>query len=82
MPGCYKPFDLPLPGFVQVPAPNAYAANRESDPIGHAHWCLDETERIIQREGPATIAALFAEPIQGAGGVIVPPEGHLRAVMR
>jgi putrescine aminotransferase len=80
LPGCYKPFDLPLPGFVHVPAPNAYAANRENDPVAYAEWCLEETERIIQREGPETIAALFAEPIQGAGGVIVPPEGHLRAL--
>jgi putrescine aminotransferase len=80
LPGCYKPFDLPLPGFVHVPGPNAYAANRESDPVAYARWCLEETERIILREGPETIAALFAEPIQGAGGVIVPPEGHLRAL--
>ena len=33
-----------------------------------------------RREGADTIAALFAEPVQGAGGVIVPPPGHLRAL--
>lgn len=77
LPGCYKPFDLPLPGFIHVPGPNAYAANRENDPVGYGKWCLEETERIIQSEGPETIAALFAEPIQGAGGVIVAPEGYL-----
>ena len=80
LPSCTKPFDLPLPGFIQVPGPNAYAANQESDPVAYGKWCLDETERIIQREDPATIAALFAEPIQGAGGVIVPPEGYLRGL--
>jgi putrescine---pyruvate transaminase len=80
LPGCYKPFDLPLPGFVHVPGPNAYAANRENDPVGYGQWCLEETERIIQREGAETIAALFAEPIQGAGGVVVPPEGYLRGL--
>jgi putrescine aminotransferase len=80
LPGCYKPFDLPLPGFIHVPGPNAYAANRESEPAAYGQWCLEETERIIQREGPETIAALFAEPIQGAGGVIVPPEGYLRGL--
>jgi putrescine aminotransferase len=77
LPSCTTPFDLPLPGFVQVPGPNAYAANQESDPVGYGKWCLEETERIIQREEPETIGALFIEPIQGAGGVVVPPEGYL-----
>jgi putrescine aminotransferase len=72
---CTEPFDLPLPGFVQVPGPNAYGSGRS--PGEYAQWCLEETERAIAREGAHTIAALFAEPVQGAGGVIVPPEGHL-----
>jgi putrescine aminotransferase len=80
LPGCYQPFDLPLPGFIHVPTPHAYAANREADPVAYGQWCLEETERIIQREDPNTISALFAEPIQGAGGVIVPPDGYLRGL--
>ena len=80
LPSCTKPFDLPLPGFIHVPAPNAYAVNRENDPAAYGQWCLEETERIIQRENPETIAALFAEPIQGAGGVIVPPPGYLKSL--
>lgn len=78
LPGCTTPFDLPLPGFIHVPAPNAYAANREHEPDAYGQWCLEETARIIAREGPETIGAMFVEPIQGAGGVIVPPEGYLR----
>jgi putrescine---pyruvate transaminase len=77
LPSCTTPFDLPLPGFIQVPGPNAYAANQENDPVTYGKWCLQETERIIQREGPDTIGAIFVEPIQGAGGVIVPPDGYL-----
>ena len=80
LPGCYLPFDLPLPGFIQVPGPNAYAANQEGDPVAYGKWCIEETERIVFREDPATIAAIFAEPIQGAGGVIVPPAGYLKAL--
>ena len=80
LPSCTKPFDLPLPGFIHVPAPYAYGANREADPAAHAQWCLEETERIILRENPETIAALFVEPSQGAGGVVVPPPGYLQSV--
>lgn len=77
LPACTEPFDLPLPGFIHVPGPHAYAAGQEADPVAYGQWCLAETEKIIRREGPDTIAALFAEPIQGAGGVIVPPAGYL-----
>ena len=77
LPGCQTPFDLPLPGFLHAPAPHAYAANRESDPDAYAEWCIAETSRLIEREGPETIGAIFAEPVQGAGGVIVPPPGYL-----
>ncbi|HSI12906.1 MAG TPA: aminotransferase [Chthoniobacter sp.] len=80
LPSCTAPFDLPLPGFVQIPGPNAYAADKENEPDAYGRWCLEETERIIVREDPGTIAAIFAEPIQGAGGVIVPPAGYLRAL--
>ncbi len=78
LPGCQTPFNLPLDGFIHLPAPHAYAANQENDPLSYGEWCLEETARIIEREDPATIAAIFVEPVQGAGGVIVPPEGHLK----
>jgi putrescine aminotransferase len=80
LPSCYAPFDLPLAGFVHVPGPHPYAAGGKLSAREYGEWCLTETERIILAEDPATIAALFAEPVQGAGGVIVPPEGHLRAL--
>jgi putrescine aminotransferase len=82
LPGCYQPFDLPLPGFIHLPAPHPYGANSPLDPKAYGQWCLEETARIIEREGAGTIAALFAEPVQGAGGVIVPPEGYLSALRR
>lgn len=80
LPTCQVPFDLPLPGFVHVPGPHAYAANTAMSAEEYGAWCIAETERTIAREGADTIAALFAEPIQGAGGVIVPPAGHLKAL--
>jgi adenosylmethionine-8-amino-7-oxononanoate aminotransferase len=73
LPGCYQPFDLPLPGFIHVPGPNPYGANSPLDPWRMANGCIEETAHVIKREGAETIAAMFVEPVQGAGGVIVPP---------
>jgi putrescine aminotransferase len=80
LPNCHGPFDLPLPGFIHVPAPNPYGANSPLDPVAYGKWCVEETARIIEREGAQTIAAMFVEPLQGAGGVIVPPAGYLKAL--
>lgn len=80
LPTCYAPFDLPLPGFIHVPGPYAYGANNGMTHDDYGRWCIAETRRIIEREGADFIAALFAEPVQGAGGVIVPPEGYLHAL--
>ena len=80
LPTCREPFDLPLPGFIQVPGPHPYGVNSPLDPVAFGRWCVEETARIIEREGANTIAALFVEPVQGAGGVIVPPDGYLKAL--
>ncbi len=80
LPSCQTPFDLPLPGFLQIPGPNRYAAQSELSPVEYGQWCIAETEKIIQKEGAGTIGALFVEPVQGAGGVIVHPEGYLPAL--
>jgi len=80
LPNCYEPFDLPLPGFLHVPGPHPYGVKSPLNAEAYGQWCLEETERIIAREGADSIAAMFVEPIQGAGGVIPPPPGYLRAL--
>jgi 4-aminobutyrate--pyruvate transaminase len=45
-----------------------------------ARRCAQDLEDLILAEGPETIAAFFAEPVMGAGGVVVPPDGYWQAV--
>ncbi|MBI2424288.1 MAG: aspartate aminotransferase family protein [Candidatus Hydrogenedentes bacterium] len=47
---------------------------------GCAYACAAKLERHIQDAGPENIAALIAEPIQGNGGIIVPPDGYWHQV--
>jgi 4-aminobutyrate--pyruvate transaminase len=77
---------VPLPGFVHTVTPHHYhgAFPGESEEA-FATRCAEELERLIQAEGPETVAAMFAEPVMGAGGVIVPPATYfekIQAVLR
>ena len=82
LPGCYLPFDLPLEGFIHVPGPHPYAAHNGMNPEEYGAWCIEQTAATIEKEGAHTIAAMFVEPVQGAGGVIVPPLSYLKALRK
>ena len=73
----YHPMFEPLmPGFIHVPGPYPYRyeapANAESQGIAAAN----ELEKAIIEAGPETVAMFIAEPVQGAGGVIVPQDDY------
>ena len=86
LPANHRSFDVPLPGFVHTITPHFYhgALPGETEDA-FATRCADELEKLILAEGPDTVAAMWAEPIMGAGGVIVPPRGYfpkIQAVLR
>ena len=86
LPNNHRSFDLPLPGFIHTMTPHFYHEGLEGESEDQfATRCADELDRLIVAEGPETVAAMFAEPVMGAGGVIVPPRGYfdkIQAVLR
>ncbi|HET9204725.1 MAG TPA: aminotransferase [Burkholderiaceae bacterium] len=81
IPVMHEHFDLPLPGIVRVGCPHhyQYAEDGESE-SAFGERLARELEETIQREGPDTVAAFIAEPVQGAGGVVIPPAGYYQRV--
>lgn len=76
-------FQLPFEalGVLRTGAPYYYrcaeAGESEADFVARR---ARELEALILAEGPDTIAAMIAEPVNGAGGVIIPPEGYFEAI--
>jgi 4-aminobutyrate---pyruvate transaminase len=82
LPGNHRDFDVPLPGFLHAGCPHYYrhAKNGETEEE-FASRLADELDELIIRQGPDTVAAFIAEPVMGAGGVIVPPPTYFQKVM-
>ncbi|MGE0747582.1 MAG: aminotransferase [Rhodospirillales bacterium] len=77
----HRDFDLPLPGFLHADSPHHYRKGRDGETEGaFAARMADDLERLILREGPETIAAMFLEPVMGAGGMIFPPADYCARV--
>ena len=86
IPRMHTDFGLPLPGFLHVTCPHFYREGRPGETEEQfATRLADELEARIIAEGPETVAAFVAEPVMGAGGVVVPPKGYfekIQAVLR
>ncbi|WP_114391755.1 aspartate aminotransferase family protein [Oleisolibacter albus] len=74
--------DLPLPGFVHVMAPYGFEAGRDMDAESFGRLAARAVEEKILELGPENVAAFIGEPIQGAGGVIIPPESYWPEINR
>ncbi|MCZ6619018.1 MAG: aminotransferase [Gammaproteobacteria bacterium] len=77
----HKHFDLPIPQVLHTDCPYYYREARGSETEqDFVDRIVGNLEQLIVQEGPETIAAFIAEPVMGAGGVIVPPPGYYRKV--
>jgi len=78
----HKQSGLPIPGIVHVDQPYWFGSDRSMSPdeLGRAAACSIEDK--IKEVGPEKVAAFIGEPIQGAGGVIVPPASYWPEVQR
>ncbi|MFB3816574.1 MAG: aspartate aminotransferase family protein [Candidatus Methylomirabilales bacterium] len=76
VPGYARMFGPLVPNFIHTAAPYGYrlAGVKPGETVGQA--AVRMLEETILREGPDTVAAVIAEPVQGAGGVIVPPDDY------
>jgi 4-aminobutyrate---pyruvate transaminase len=79
-------FDLPIDRFLHTSSPHFWREGRDGESEqDFATRCAEELEQLILKEGPDTVAAFFAEPVMGSGGVILPPAtyfGKIQAVLR
>lgn len=75
-------WDLPLPGFVHIATPYWYGRGGALDPEAFGHATAEALEAKILELGPENVAAFSAEPVQGAGGLIIPPASYFPAIER
>ena len=73
--GYWPMFEPRVPGFLHIPSPYPY---RYEAPAGVSQGvaAANELEQAILREGPETVGMFLGEPVQGAGGVIVPQDDY------
>ncbi len=69
-------FEPRIPGFSHIPAPDPYRYVAPEGAASQGIAAADELEKAILAEGPDTVAMFIAEPVQGAGGVLVPPDDY------
>jgi len=72
----HKQGGLPIPGILHAPQPFWWGEGGDTDPQTFGRQVARRTLELIDGVGSENVAALIAEPIQGAGGVIIPPQTY------
>ncbi len=82
MKGMHGQGSLPIPGIAFIDQPNWWAEGGDMTPEDFGLQRARQLEEKIKEIGPEKVGAFIAEPIQGAGGVIVPPETYWPEIQR
>jgi adenosylmethionine-8-amino-7-oxononanoate aminotransferase len=80
IPSLRTPFEPLVPGTAKAANTNRYRCRYCASAPACTLACADDIEDAILREGPETVAAVFLEPVQNAGGCIVPADGYFARV--
>ena len=80
LPAFWPMFEPRTPGFLHIDAPDPYRFVNTDPGVSLGVAAANKLEEAILREGPGTVAAFIAEPVQGAGGVIVPPADYFARI--
>lgn len=76
----HRNFDVPLPTQHHIPSPYPYRSGTPDDAQAIIASSARALEDKVAELGAENVAAFFCEPVQGSGGVIVPPKGWLKAM--
>jgi putrescine aminotransferase len=74
----YHIFYEPEPCFLPTSMPYCFRCEFKESYPGCDFPCANDVEEVIEREGASTVAAVIAEPVQGTGGILVPPPEYFR----
>lgn len=81
LPNNHRSFDLPMDGVLHTSSPHHWREMHDGESeLEFSARCAADLEAMIETEGPDTVAAFIAEPLMGAGGVVIPPEGYWPAM--
>ncbi len=73
---------LPIPGIAHIEQPYWYQNGGERSPEDYGKWAAQRLTEKIEEIGPRRVAAFIGEPVQGAGGVIIPPDSYWPEIQR